>query len=220
MNENHAKFSGVFIPREVLLDQELPANAKIIFAIIQSLDNDKGCFASNQYIGEMLGLSESSVRSSITELERKQYVTRVVGPDNSRTIRTCTTASLVRADTRQISSTPPPENKRPPRQKTGGYSNSNRNSDIKWISLPPLPHGEELASAWKDWQAYREERKNPLTPKTITAQIQFLTTLSEPDAITSIRNSIQNGWSGLFAPRAFNKQSHSKPLTQSDHEAF
>lgn len=220
MNESHARFSGVFIPREVLLDMDLPANAKIIFAIIQSLDNDKGCFASNQYIGEMLGLSESSVRASITELERKSYITRFVHPDNTRTIRTCTTSSLVRDDARQISSTPPPENKRPLRQKTGAYSNRDRNRDIKSLMLPALPHGEGMANAWKEWTAYRDERKNPLTPSTILAQIQFLTTLTEDEAIQSIRNSIQHGWSGLFAPRSATAKPTSKPLSQSDHNEF
>ena len=220
MNENHARFSGVFIPREVLLDQELPANAKIIFAIIQSLDNDKGCFASNEYIGNMLGLSESSVRSSISELERKNYVHRVLGPDNFRTIRTCTTASLV-GETRQISGDPPPENKRPLRQKTSGYSNKkNINRDIKTILLPPLPYGPEFASAWQDWMKYKEETKSRLTPSIVSAQIHFLTTLSENDAIQSIRNSIQNGWSGLFAPRSNARTQTGKALTQNDHETF
>ena len=220
MSENHARFSGVFIPREVLLDQELPANAKIIFAIIQSLDNDKGCFASNEYIGSMLGLSESSVRASISELERKNYVHRVLGPDNFRTIRTCTTASLA-GDTRQISSDPPPENKRPPRQKTSGYSNKkNVNRDIKTILLPPLPHGEAFASAWGDWMTYKEETKSRLTPSVVSAQIYFLTSLTENDAIQSIRLSIQNGWSGLFAPRANARGTSQKPLTSNDHETF
>jgi len=106
MNEQQTRFSGVFVPREVLLDSDISANGKLIFAIIQSLDNDRGCFASNEYIGAMLGLSESSVRSSIGDLERKRYITRVVDENNLRTIKTCVTTSLEQA--RQISSTPPP----------------------------------------------------------------------------------------------------------------
>jgi hypothetical protein len=222
MSEQYSKFSGVFIPREVLLDSDLTASAKLIFAIIQSLDNDKGCFASNEYIGNMLGLSESSVRSSIAELERKHYVTRFVDGECNRTIKTCTTVSLTAGDPRQISGDTPPENKRPPRQKTGTYSNrKNSNRDIKALMLPALPHGADFASAWADWMEYRKQANKPLTPSTILAQLNLLTTLTETDATTSIRNSIQNGWSGLFAPRQqYGKPSNSKPLSQADHNAF
>lgn len=220
MTEQHTRFSGVFIPREVLLDSELSASSKLIFAIIQSLDNDKGCYASNEYIGSMLGLSDSTVRACISELERKKFVTRFVHPDNTRTIKTCTTASFS-ADTRQISGDPPPENKRPLRQKTGAYSNrKNINRDIKGLMLPPLPFGEQFAKAWDDWMKYRAETKKPLTPSTISAQLSFLTTLTEDESIASIRSSIQNGWSGLFAPRQAGRQAIGKLLTQKDHNEF
>jgi len=94
MSDKLPMFSGVFIPREVLLDADISASGKIIFAIIQSLDNEKGCFASNIYIGEMVGLSESQVRANIGELEKKAYITRIVNECGLRTIRTCTTASF------------------------------------------------------------------------------------------------------------------------------
>lgn len=216
-------FSGVFIPREVLLNTNISANAKIIFAIIQSLDNDKGCYASNDYIGKMLDLSESSVRSSIADLETAKYITRLVNENGLRTIRTCTTASF--AVDRQISGDTPAENLATPRQISSTNSNKNKNRKIKELLLPSLPYGEQFSKVWQEWVEYRKENKKTLTPTTIIHQIDFLKNLNdENEAIQSIRNSIRNGWSGLFP----NQSNGSKktwrgtatPLTSSDHENF
>ena len=214
------QFSGVFIPREVLLDEDISASGKIIFAIIQSLDNDKGCFASNDYIGKMLGLSESSVRSSISDLERKNYIIRSIDENGNRTIRTCTTNSF--APDRQKTGTPPPENKRTPRQKTGAYSNKDNNSNnIQSLLLPPIPFDEEFANLWGTWVQYRKERKKPLTNQTVKLQLEFLTKLTKNEATNSIINSIKHGWLGLFTPNSSQSTYSGKAqLTSDDHETF
>jgi hypothetical protein len=221
MSDNSPMFAGVFIPREVLLDADISASGKIIFAIIQSLDNDKGCFASNEYIGNMLGLSDSSIRASIGDLLKKNYITRVITETGVRTIRTCTTSSF--ANPRQISSDPPPENKRPPAGKLATYSNKDINSELKTVLLPCLPHSETFHKVWEDWVTYRKERKKPLTPTTIKLQIEFLTNLNENDAIQSIISSIKHGWLGIFPPSGNQRTSGfkaSKQLTSEDHSEF
>lgn len=215
------QFSGVFIPREVLLDEDISASGKIIFAIIQSLDNDKGCFASNDYIGKSLNLSESAVRHSIADLERKKYLIRSVDDSGNRTIRTCTTASFS-GDDRQKSDTTLSENKRTPRQKTATYSNKDNNSNkIQGMLLPPIPFDDEFADLWGNWVQYRKERKKPLTNQTVKLQLEFLTTLNKNDATNSILNSIKHGWLGLFAPTSKGTSYSSKaPLTEDDHGTF
>lgn len=221
MSDNSPMFAGVFIPREVLLDADISASGKIIFAIIQSLDNDKGCFASNEYIGKMLGLSDSSVRASIGDLLKKNYITRVVTETGVRTIRTCTTSSF--ATPRQISSDPPPENKRPPAGKLATYSSKDISNDLKTVMLPCLPHSETFHKVWEDWVTYRKERKKPLTPTTIKLQLEFLTNLNEHDATQSIISSIKHGWLGIFAPNGNQRTSGfqaKKQLTSDDHSEF
>jgi biotin operon repressor len=228
MSDKQQMFSGVFIPREVLLDVDITASGKIIYAIIQSLDNEKGCFASNEYIGTMIGLSDSSVRSSIGDLIKKGYVVRIVNECGQRTIRTITTVALkhpqqISVTPRQISDAPPPENKRPPAGKLATYSNKNNNSyNIQDLLIEPLPHSETFHKVWDDWVAYRKERKKPLTPLTIKHQLQFLSTLNENDATNSIVQSIKHGWLGIFATSGNNKTSRisAKPLTSDDHNAF
>jgi hypothetical protein len=223
MSDNKPMFAGVFIPREVLLDADISASGKIIFAIIQSLDNDKGCFASNEYIGNMLGLSESSVRASIGDLVKKNYIHRVINECGTRTIRTCSSASFL--PPQQKTSTPPPENNRPPAGKLAPYKTKDKHSNIdtKGLLLQPVPHSEAFGKVWNDWMQYRNERKKPLTPTTIKQQIEFLSNLNENDATQSIILSIRNGWLGIFPPsggNSYRSKQPTKPLTESDHESF
>ena len=50
---------------------------------------------------------------------------------------------------------------------------------------------------WSDWEEYRKEKKQKLTPMTIKQQIKFLEK-NKADHIQIIQTSIQNGWRGLF----------------------
>jgi hypothetical protein len=221
MNDKYSQFSGVFIPREVLLDSGIPATAKLLFAIVQSLDNDRGCFASNEYLGGMVGLSESTVRGALAVLEEKKYIIRTVDLNGNRSITTCVTQSFC-ATPRQISGDPPPENQRPPRQISGTYNNRKKKvvDKIQDLLLPPLPHGEEFAKAWDSWVAYRKELKKPLTNISVREQLKFLTQQTENDAITSIQQSIRSGWLGLFPANRNAQQAPKRLLTDADHSSF
>ena len=72
-------------------------------------------------------------------------------------------------------------------------------TDPHAIPLPdclPLP-------VWREWIAYRRERRLTCSPTTLTRQIALLTELHSRghDPRTVIDNSIRNGWQGLFEPK-------------------
>lgn len=62
-------FKGVWIPKEIWLNENLTALEKVIFAEISSLDADEGCWASNQYFAEFCKCSERKVTETITKLK-------------------------------------------------------------------------------------------------------------------------------------------------------
>ena len=68
-------FKGVWIPKEIWLDQKLSWMEKLLLVEIDSLDNEKGCFASNAYFGEFFNLSNSRISEMISSLVSKGYVT-------------------------------------------------------------------------------------------------------------------------------------------------
>ena len=69
MTEFERGFKGVWIPSHVWLDSNLTALDKMILAEVDSLDQgDKGCYASNKYIADFCGCSETKVSKSISHL--------------------------------------------------------------------------------------------------------------------------------------------------------
>lgn len=60
----------------------------------------------------------------------------------------------------------------------------------------------EFADAWKDWVTYRKERGQTLKPTTIKAQLGKMQDWGSVDAVAAIRQSIMNGWQGIFEPRS------------------
>lgn len=67
-------FKGIFIPKEIWLDDELSMLDKGIWAEINSLDNDSHCFASNEYLANFCSCSQSAVSKSIKKLTELGYI--------------------------------------------------------------------------------------------------------------------------------------------------
>ena len=79
-------FKGVWITREVWLSSELTLMEKVLFVEIHSLDNERGCFASNSYFGKFFGLGERQIRNVIASLKAKGFVTVTIRNKNERVI--------------------------------------------------------------------------------------------------------------------------------------
>ena len=60
------------------------------------------------------------------------------------------------------------------------------------------PFQGELAEAWTEWEKYRKQKRNPLTPVGRQRQVKLLKALTTSHAIEVINFSILNGYTGLF----------------------
>lgn len=90
MAEINRDFKGIWIPKEIWLDKRLNALDKIILAEIDSLDNDEnGCFASNKYIAEFCGCSETKVSTAISKLIDFGYLSAVSFDGRQRKLKSC-----------------------------------------------------------------------------------------------------------------------------------
>lgn len=67
-------FKGIWIPKEIWLSKELSITEKAFLAEIDSLDNEDGCFAGNDYFSEFFGLSKSRCTEIIKSLEGKGFL--------------------------------------------------------------------------------------------------------------------------------------------------
>jgi biotin operon repressor len=203
------KFTGVWIPVEVLQMDTLSVTDKVVYGIVNALDNEDGCFASNGYLASTLGLSERQIKNIIKTLCDYNLVVRVeVG--GHRVLRTVEKQALVRVmDFTSIGK---------PISRRGGnrlhpYIKEDNKEDIK----TPLPYGESFKATWEKWETYRKQTKKPLTALTKEEQLKMLTDLKdETRAVETINKSIAFGWQGLFVTT---QQHHKKntPLTNQDH---
>ena len=87
--ERHERdFKGVWIPRDIWLSEQLSMMEKVLFVEIHSLDNARGCFASNAYFAEFFQVSSRQISRYIASLREKGFVTVTMVTDFERVIRT------------------------------------------------------------------------------------------------------------------------------------
>ena len=67
-------FKGVWIPKDIYLNDDLSWTEKILLIEIDSLDNEKGCFAKNKYFADFLGKSENWISQCISKLKDKGFI--------------------------------------------------------------------------------------------------------------------------------------------------
>ena len=67
-------FKGIWIPKEIWLSPDLSVVEKVLLTEISSLDNEDGCWASNDYFATFLGVSSKTVSRGVQSLQDKGYI--------------------------------------------------------------------------------------------------------------------------------------------------
>ena len=83
VDENRPSYYAV-IPADVRYDDQIPANAKILYGEISALIGAEGyCFASNQYFSSLYGMAEETIARLITKLEKAGHIRREMERDQT-----------------------------------------------------------------------------------------------------------------------------------------
>ena len=72
MEKTQRDFKGMWIPKEIWLSDKLSLMEKVLFVEIHSLDNERGCFASNRYFAEFFNISERQIHDLHLVFERQR----------------------------------------------------------------------------------------------------------------------------------------------------
>jgi len=82
-------FKGVWIPAALWLEPDTNITEKCLLVEIDSLDNDpeKGCFASNEYLGKFIGVSAGRCANMVSDLKKRGYVEQVFFDGRNRGLR-------------------------------------------------------------------------------------------------------------------------------------
>src|SRR5438874_7710867 len=79
-------FKGIWIPKEIWLSPSLSLMERVLFVEIVSLDNERGCFASNRYFAEFFSVSPRQISAYIASLKEKGFINVTIQNQNERTI--------------------------------------------------------------------------------------------------------------------------------------
>lgn len=74
VEKHQIKITGVWIPGEVAFNNKLNDTDKFLFFYISSLDNNNGCFASNDYLASLMNVNNRTITRSITKLKELKYI--------------------------------------------------------------------------------------------------------------------------------------------------
>ena len=85
-------FLGVWIPKDVYLNKSLSWLEKILLVEIESLDNEHGCFASNDYFADFLDVTKTTISSAISKLKKLGFVEQVSFDGRRRVLKICESA--------------------------------------------------------------------------------------------------------------------------------
>jgi hypothetical protein len=211
------KFTGVWLPKEILEHENLSVTAKMAYGIIDGLDGDEGCYASNGYLGRILGVSERQVKNIVGDLLDAGVITRVVHSNaqgSVRYLRTVARVALLKAGEEKNCTGGGKPVARGEGNEVPPYRKEDKKEDKDTMVLP---YGEPFKLAWEKWVAYRKEIKKAMKPTTMREQLSlFASWNSEENSIASINKSIAFGWQGVFVVNGNNTKT--KPtLTSQDH---
>lgn len=80
-------FKGIWIPKEIYLNEELNWTEKILLVEIDSLSNINGCFASNDHFAKHLNVSKDRISKIISKLVKLGYITsEIIYKPNSKQV--------------------------------------------------------------------------------------------------------------------------------------
>lgn len=82
-------FKGVWIPKEIWLDENLNKMQMLLYVEIDSLSsNDRGCFASNKHFAKFLRITPSRASQLVSDLKNKGYIKIKLfyAPDNPKQV--------------------------------------------------------------------------------------------------------------------------------------
>lgn len=203
-----------------LLDRlsELGRAISVYLVLARHVDANGECFPGHETISIATGLPPRTVRQYLTDLEKAGLIQRrrrrrgnvvftlpemraLSKTGNGLPVKESLTGSFQHQDRQkttvktgnglptEVNTRTKPQNQ----TKVRGYAAG--------IEIPDSLDTDSFKSAWADWLAYRRERRLTTTERTVKAQLANLAAWGETAAVEAIRDSIANGWQGLFRPK-------------------
>lgn len=217
-------FKGVWIPKEIWLNEELTLLEKIIFVEIDSLDNENHCIAGNEYFAEFCNCSESKVSKAIKKLEDLNMVERLEFDGRHRKLRVVKSAikpsKKCYAESQNLHSNNTSKSTNSKKEKVvskdtttefafGNQKPKKQNLYTKCVSLiDQKTNDKEIRSLLIDWlnillEKYKYRGKI-LYVNVFKGKLNMLDNFDEKDWKEIIKYNIQKGYEGFYPIPSYN----------------
>lgn len=189
-------FKGVWIPKEIWLDERLNALEKVILVEIDSLDStDAHCWKSNENLAEFCQCSATKVSNAISKLIKLGYVKVHSFDGRKRRLQSCLTFSVgepyknCKADLQNLQASNTYSNplSNPDRYKEAEEESAGACEEVN-------PFGEGVTRLNTDTvQAYAANQLTVMSPRAMEELNGFVDDLSEEIVRHAIDNALDQG---------------------------
>ena len=213
-------FKGIWIPKEIWLDERLNALDKIILAEIDSLDSsDKGCWASNKHIADFCQCSETKVSTAISKLIKFGYLYVQNFDGRQRELKSRLSnferqnLKNCKADTQNLKESNTSNN-------TLNNTKKERKTATGYDDILSSIANDELRDLYLEYIKMRKMIKAPMTDRALTMLINKVNEL-EPHSVANQKKllevAIMNNWKSVYPLKntGNNKQTE-QPSAQAD----
>ena len=211
-------FKGIWIPKETWLSNDLTLQEKVFLVEIDSLDNEEGCYASNQYFADFFGLSTTRVSLIIKSLVDKGYITStLIYKEGSKQILKRVLNISYRGYLTKVKEGSLIKLKDPPQGKlkdNNTINNIDKNNTINNIKkekrktefdllINDYTNDLQLRTTIYEFIKMRKAIKAPMTSNALKILLSKLDKLAPNDIycdtrIAILEQSIMNSWKGIF----------------------
>lgn len=195
-------FKGVWIPKEVWLDNRLSALDKIILTEIDSLDQgEEGCFASNEYIANFCQCSSTKVSTSISKLVDYEYIYVLKFDGRKRHLKSRLTKNNIQTLKKCKSDLQNFKHINIDNKTNNNINNKERKKKTGYDEIIDSKISDnELKDLIYEFIKMRKMKKKPLTDRALTIQINKLLKLSDDIRIQKkiVEKSIVKCWDEFY----------------------
>lgn len=192
---------------------------KLVLMLMADCHNGhtKECFPSIDTLAKDSCAGRRTVIRAIKELEVAGLISiqKQEGKANRYDLHTSATVTPV-PDSHPCQSDTPPVSERHPTRATvtpeQERTGKNRNKGVKKISQEKVISMGEGISCWELWVEHRLATKKPLTEAGWHLQVENLKQFSSEEQAAAIKNSVRNGWVGLFPKKGDKPDGADVPL--------
>lgn len=217
MAENERDFKGVWITKEVWLDERLNALDKVILTEIDSLDRrERGCYASNKSIAEFCQCSETKVSTAISKLIKLEYIYVQKFDGRQRELKSRLSNferqnfKNCKADIKNL--------------KDNNTDNNINNKERKKETSKPQNSFDEIFKSYTqnettlkllgEWLKVRKAKRVAMTDYSIRLNLNKLETLAKQSNLSVnnyLKEVIARGWQAFYPIKNFETENNKQP---------